>query len=439
VPAASFFTLGCRLNQLETESIAEAFQRAGYRTGRDGSAELVVINTCTVTSKAEQKARRLIRLALRQNPDATVFVTGCYAELAAAEIEAISPRVVVIPGSSKSRLLGLAQEIGRCPVGHGEGPGFFREALRATSASATSSFDFAPSNFTFHSRAALKVEDGCDNACAFCRVHIARGPARSLAADTLIERVRALETSGMREVVLTGVNLSHYRDGDGSGFPELLARLLAATDNLSFRVSSYEPDRVTPHFIQAVSHERVRPFFHLPIQSGSASVLRRMNRASDVEALLSAIAALRAVRDDPFIAFDLIAGFPGETEAEFAETLDFAARADPAWIHVFPFSPRPGTPALSLRPHVPERVTTERAERLTRFAKARKTAYVERNLGKSVKAIVETIEPAGLAFFTENALSGFLPRTEGLSRGQEIFVTARPSLAPEYDIWAERA
>jgi threonylcarbamoyladenosine tRNA methylthiotransferase MtaB len=433
-----FFTLGCRLNQLETDSIINAFQKSGCAVNSPSStSDLVVINTCTVTSKAEQKARRLIRLALKENPEATILVTGCYAELSAPEIAGISPRVIIVPGSKKSLILALAEEIRTLGVGHSSLADFCKERLHALETGKNDPFAFAPDAFTAHSRASIKIEDGCDNACAFCRVHIARGKSLSLDLATVLSRVQRLESQGSREVVLTGVNLSQYSTADCPDFPELLSQLLAGTSIMSFRVSSFEPDKMDERFLRAISHERVRPFFHLPVQSGSPSVLRHMYRNNDISQIVSSIDSLRRIKDNPFIAFDLITGFPGESDGEFAETLDFIERTKPAWIHVFPFSPRQGTPAERMRPHVPERVSTERAASLTQLAVANKKRYSLQNQGKVLRAIVENTAEGEILAFTENALMARVEidySSNNIKRGDAIQVKISNARASSSEI-----
>jgi threonylcarbamoyladenosine tRNA methylthiotransferase MtaB len=409
-------TFGCRLNQLESESIASAFRAAGFSvSGPEGDAPgagagIVVVNTCTVTSKSEQKARRLIRLALREDPRAVLIVTGCYAQMEAGALAALGDRVVVVPGSRKESLVDLPERLAAAAYGHEDPLDAIRECLDALSGAPRDPFRFAPGDFRFHSRASLKVEDGCDNACAFCRVHLARGRSVSLDPMEALRRALALEESGFSEIVLTGVNLSQYSSG-GLDFPGLLSLLLSRTRSAAFRISSYEPDRIGPAFLSAAAHARVRPFFHLPVQSGSAGTLARMGRAADPEAMLEAIGSLRRAKDDPFISFDMISGFPGESQGEFERSFDFAQRAKPAWIHVFPYSPRPGTAALSLPDKVPERLSAERAARLAELARAGRADYARRWFGRKVLAVVEGKPSApegkgGLIgeAFTENAL-----------------------------------
>lgn len=408
-PRVAFYTLGCKLNQLETDSFADAFARAGwtvlpFEPGPREAADLVVVNTCTVTGKAEQKARRIVRLALASDPRTAAIVTGCYAEVEAAALAAVDGRVLVVPGSVKQALLGLPallaaggglsgdellRELRRWSDGLARGaaaPGLGANVVDAR-------FSFNPAAFAFHSRPSLKIQDGCDNACAYCRVRLARGASASLPAPEVLSRARALEAAGLPEIVLTGVNLSQYRDGD-LGFPGLLELLAAETERVAFRITSYEPDRVDAAFLRAFAHPRVRPHLHLAIQSGADPVLARMGRRYGRSEVLAAVKALRGARRDPFLAADLISGFPGETEADAAATLDLARECDFASIHVFRYSRRPGTAAASMPDLVPERLTRERVEALRELSRAGRAGYVYRWVGSELQAVLE-VSPDG--------------------------------------------
>jgi threonylcarbamoyladenosine tRNA methylthiotransferase MtaB len=413
----AFFTLGCKLNQLETESFADAFARAGSEicaldaeessaagAAPQGAAppgaapaaaaplDLFVINTCTVTGKADRKARRMVRLALAENPRAAALITGCYAQVDAQALASLDERALVLPGQSKELLLGLPEWLSQRPLSE-DLPALLREWLASALGSAMppgdrARFAFKPEAFSFHSRPSLKVQDGCDNACAYCLVRVARGPSVSLAAAELLARARALEERGREELVLTGVNLSQYRDGD-IDFPALLRFLVEGTDRIAFRLSSYEPERIDEAFLEAFSHPRVRPHVHLAAQSGSARVLEVMGRRYGPRALLAAVESLRRAKGDPFIAADFISGFPGETEADAEATLELARTCDFAWIHSFRFSPRPGTRAAAMAGRVPEAVAGRRAEALAELGKAGKLAYINRCIGSQATAVLE--------------------------------------------------
>jgi threonylcarbamoyladenosine tRNA methylthiotransferase MtaB len=404
----AFQTLGCKLNQLETESVADKFLDAGAEiVPFHVPADLYVVNTCTVTSKAEQKARHDIRAALARVPHAVVVATGCYAQMEPAALTALGERVIVISGDLKASLLSLARWLSDNWQGHGE---LFHAVLewQAELRGDTSSLDrfaFHPERFAMHSRPALKVQDGCNNRCSFCRVCLARGPSVSLPAREALARVRRLEEAGKAEVVLTGVNLAQYRS-DGFDFSGLLSFLAEETSSIKFRISSYEPERVDDALLAAFANPRVRPHMHLSVQAGCTDTLRRMARPYGAEEVRRAVQALRAVRDDPFLAADIIAGFPGETETEFESTFSLLSELDFAWIHAFPFSPRPGTRAAAMRPHVPERVAGLRVERLLALAGRGKAAYIGRWLGREVEMVVEheTADAPRIIGTTENYL-----------------------------------
>ncbi|MGB4571388.1 MAG: tRNA (N(6)-L-threonylcarbamoyladenosine(37)-C(2))-methylthiotransferase MtaB [Rectinemataceae bacterium] len=412
----AFRTLGCKLNQLETESIADRFAASGARiVPFESGADLYVINTCTVTGKAEQKARRTIRQALAACPSSVVLVTGCYAQMDPGAISALDQRAVVVPGDEKARVLDLAAWLDSHWQGHGDllhAVLEWRSGMSVPStptapiASITLSipgvtgvtgsasqpgadhFAYHPNAFSFHSRPGLKIQDGCDNRCTYCRVCIARGSSISLASPEVLSRVRALESSGKAEVVLTGVNLAQYRDGN-LRFPELLRMLHEGTDRIAFRISSYEPEKIDEEFLAAFALPRIRPHVHLALQSGSDSVLKRMARPYTAARVRQAAASLRAAKEDPFVGVDLISGFPGETDVEFAETLGLCRELDFAWIHAFPFSARPGTKAWDMRPCVPERIAGERVAILGALAHSGKASFAARQAGKTLDLVLE--------------------------------------------------
>ena len=377
------YTLGCRVNQCESEAVAESFARSGHEVLRtSSSADLIIVNTCTVTSKAEQKARREIRLFAKTCP---VLVTGCYAQVNPKEIESLSPNVVVLPLIRKPELLGLAD--------------FLKErkddVLSAIKAYVSSEgkrgslFDFAPSEFSYHSRSYLKVQDGCDNNCAFCRVHIARGKSQSLDWQTVVQRALEIEKKGYHEIVLTGVNLTMY-DHQGRGLGGLLEHLLEAVGpDMRFRLSSLEPDHIDDLLIQQLKDPRMQPYFHIPIQSASDKVIKRINRVYDSSHLEYVISRLREVKEDPFLACDIITGLPGEDDKEFEITRSFLERHGFALMHVFPFSPRPDTALENARDKVPESIRDERAAILRELSLKLNKEYVQRQIGRKAEVILE--------------------------------------------------
>lgn len=394
-----FETTGCRLNQIESEAVAHFFLDASFsvslepfsaKTPIHTETILCVINTCAVTQKAEQKDRRIIRLLLEKCPNAVVIVTGCYAQLAKNEIEKISNRIVALPGLAKSRL----KEVPKILRNSDKIVALRNKLLIGTENlnAAEDAFSLSTTVFFKHSRSSLKIQDGCNNACSYCTIHIARGKSVSLDAKTVISRVQELEKAGHGEVVLTAVNIGQYEsnfDGEKIDFSHLLLLCLKKTEKIAFRISSIYPESVDDFFCEVVKNPRVRPYFHISVQSGSDKILKKMARhykASDVE---KACEKLRQSKENPFISCDIIAGFSSENEDDFLKTVDVCQKCNFAWIHAFPFSERPGTPAFDMTEKVPERVRKERVEKLTEIAKNNKKRYILSCVGKVFDAIIE--------------------------------------------------
>lgn len=445
-----FETLGCKLNQIESESIARAFTDAGFssdmipfsaKTSVTEDVILCIVNTCTVTAKAEQKARRIIRLLLEKCPASLVLVTGCYAEVEPDAIRMIDERVAVLRGTQKDILAGLPEALTEKALQSANSLEMVLNQLlqdrqkTPEEALKHSSFALCTDTFLHHSRASLKLQDGCNNNCAYCRIHIARGPSVSLPVCDVLSRVRLIEEAGQKEIVLTGVNLSQYAgftEGLSSAgtnvnvsaamknnairpyldFAQLLRLLLDNTTDISFRISSLYPDRVDDEMCAVIKDRRIRPHFHLSVQSGSNEVLRAMNRPYSASDVVTAAKRLRQLKPDCFLACDVITGFPGESDENFEDTVTMCREAGFSWIHVFPFSARPGTAAYRMRPQVPQSVSGKRAARLTEIALEQKKEYLKAFLGMERTAIVEKRRVDELRAVTDNFIHVRLePRT----------------------------
>ena len=402
-----FETLGCKLNQIESEAAAKAFSDCGFAvdvspctaaSSQNKSVFLCIINTCTVTAKAEQKARRLIRLLLEKYPLAAVLVTGCYAEVEPEEILAINSRIAVLKGTQKEYLSKIpsiiADEADVSPTDSEQFAGYLRNLVKEIPAVELkkASFSLATDTFLSHSRASIKIQDGCSSSCTYCRIHIARGKSVSLPASEVLKRVMSLEKAGQSEVVITGVNLSQYfsnENGVVMRFPELLKFLLDSTEKIAFRISSLYPDIVTDDFCAILSSDRIRPHFHLSVQSGSDKILKSMKRPYSAQDVIEASRKLRAIKPDCFLAADIITGFPGETDEDFSLSMELSRECGFSWVHVFPFSARPGTEAFKMRPQVPQSISGERARKLTALAIEQKKLFLEKMVGKEFRAIIE--------------------------------------------------
>jgi threonylcarbamoyladenosine tRNA methylthiotransferase MtaB len=388
---ASFQTFGCKLNQYETEALASEFRNQGFSlVAADRTADMYVVNTCTVTSKSEQKARRLIRKISREHPSALLLVTGCYAQLNAEDLASLGNNVHVISQEMKASLMELPALL----AGQGS-PGRFSMALRGWGGSKRAEdpersdpFRYRVDHFTYHSRAFLKVQDGCDYRCSYCRVPLARGRSVSLGPEETVRRAKEMEQRGYREVVLTGVNLTAYRSGRVE-LPALLEMILGATEQLRLRLSSLEPERINPELTEVLRSPRVRPHFHLPVQSGSDRLLLRMRRRYRSERVVQAVKLLRGAREDPFLAADIIVGFPGEGEEDFVLTRNLVESLALSKLHVFPFSPRPGTAAEHPADPVPERIRDERVHTLLALSEGLHRTYTERWVGRQVEVVLE--------------------------------------------------
>ena len=395
-------TLGCKLNQLESEAFADSFRQAGftlYNPSSGTSPSVIIINTCTVTSKADQKARHVIRKALRDYPDSCVLATGCYAQLDQTQINELETagdrqRLFVLKGMEKKSILNLPRYLVEsadpcCAVKIWEQANSPCSGVNGkVQNNHDGVFQFNPEQFSSHTRGFLKIQDGCDKHCTYCRVRLARGPSISLDAEQALTRLRILEES-CGEAVLTGVNICQYRESGAASLGKLLEYLLAGTEKISLRLSSLAPDSIDENFAKIISNKRIRSHFHLSIQSCSERILKKMGRNYNVQTIEKAAALLRRVKDDPFLACDIITGFPSETKAEFEETLELCKKINFAWIHVFPYSKRPGTPAWSFPGAVQEKEITGRMQILTNLARQGRVDYVRRWLGREVEVLVE--------------------------------------------------
>lgn len=373
--------LGCKVNRVEADGFERLLAERGGVPAPEAEADLVIVNTCTVTGEAEKKTRKAVRHALSASEAAEVVVTGCAAAIDAAAYEALDERVTVVPKAAMALFLGEM-----------ELPGCDGSLLDVRMLPADG-----------RTRIGVKVQDGCDNACTYCIVHVARGRATSRPADEVVAEAAALARAGVREIVLTGINLGSYDDG-GLDLADLCRRLLVETAHLHgldeapcrFRIGSIEPMDVSMDFIGllAEAEGRICRHLHLPLQSGSSKVLREMARPYDAEEYRQLVDYLRAMVPEVALTTDIIVGFPGETEDDFADTCALARHVGFSKIHVFPYSKREGTPAATRADQVPPEAKAARAGRLRALSDELAAADRASRVGTVELALVETPETA---------------------------------------------
>lgn len=375
--------LGCKVNRVESDSYATQLRAAGWSESDVSAADVVVVNTCTVTGEAEKKTRKTVRRVVRQNTTAPIFVTGCAAAIDAATYEGMSSTVRVVPKADMDSTLddylysfGPASSVDGANLPVGEG---------------------------FRTRVGVKVQDGCNNACAYCIVHVARGFSSSRCFDDIIAESVALAKAGVFEIVLTGINLGSY-NWHGKRLHHLLQELLDRTADcvspsgqpVRFRVSSVEPTDIQPELIEllAASNGRICRHLHLPLQAGSTKVLGEMNRPYTAEEFKDLVDRLYQAVPTLSLSTDIICGFPGETDEEFQETMDLAAVCRFSKIHVFPYSIRRGTPAAARTDQVAPEVKADRTHRLIQLSDELRAADLAARRGTKEAVLMEE---AGIA------------------------------------------
>lgn len=380
----AFYTLGCKVNQYETEAMRELFVARGDQiVEADASADVYVINTCTVTGMSDKKSRQVIRRFKRQNPDAVIAVVGCYAQIAPSEVMAIEGVNLVMGTHQRSRIIeyltGLGSEDRREVV---TDIGRIREFEEMT-----------VDRIEGRTRAFVKIQDGCDRFCSYCIIPYARGPVRSREADRVLDEVARLADKGFSEVVLTGIHVASYgKDLQDTTLLDVIRRMDQVEHLHRIRLSSVEPTLMTAEFVEALGKSpKICPHFHLSLQSGSEAVLKRMNRRYSLDQYREAVARLRACWPQVAITTDIIVGFPGETEAEFEETCAFVKEIAFAQVHVFNYSAREGTPAATMTDQVAPEVRQERLERLLDIVREQSRTYLEQFIGKQMRVIVEGV------------------------------------------------
>ena len=400
----AYYTLGCKLNFSETSTIARLFGDAGYaKVDFEDCPDIYIINTCSVTENADKKCKQLVKKAMNINPDAFVAIVGCYAQLKPEEIGKIPGVDLVLGANEKFNLVEHIEQLESKK----------EEAILAyTSIKETK--EFVPAfSFGDRTRSFLKVQDGCDYFCTFCTIPLARGKSRNATISETVLEAEKIAKTDIKEVVLTGVNIGDFGQGNEE---ENFLGLIKELDNVEgidrYRISSIEPNLLSNEIIHFSLNEAKRfvPHFHIPLQSGNDRLLKAMRRKYVRELYAERVAYIKELRPDTCIGVDVIVGFPGETDEEFLDTVDFLKDLDISYLHVFTYSERANTTAVKLGDAVPMNVRKERSKQLHILSEKKKRAFYESQLGTSRTVLFEHEEDEGMMYgFTENYVKVKMP------------------------------
>ena len=377
------YTLGCKVNQYETQALEQLFTQRGHTlVPFEEAADVYIINTCTVTAVSDKKSRQVIRRARKESPDAVIAVCGCYPQTHPEDMDALSVDLV----SGTGDRLGFVELV--------EQAARERQPINALDdAMKRLDFEVLPAGgLEGRTRAMMKVEDGCVNFCSYCIIPYARGRIRSLPLEQAVEQAKGLQEQGYREIVLTGIEISSWGHEwrDDASLIDLIEGVCAAAPECRIRLGSLEPRTITAEFCARASQlSNLCPHFHLSMQSGCDTVLKRMNRKYDSARYYESVELLREYFDKPGITTDLIVGFPGETQEEFQQTLSFIRKCAFSAMHVFPYSKRPGTPAAARKDQILNAVKEERAHAAAAVAKEMETEYLQQWVGQTAPVLLE--------------------------------------------------
>ena len=416
---AALHNLGCKVNAYETEAMQQMLENAGYEiVSFEEEADVYIINTCTVTNMADRKSRQMLHRAKKRNPASVVVAAGCYAQAAGESLYGDGAIDLVVGNNRKKELVTLLEEFleGR------------REAALLDINHTKEYEELTLSRTGEHTRAYVKVQDGCNQFCSYCIIPFARGRVRSREKADVLEEIRRLAGNGYREVVLTGIHLSSYgADLKGENLESLLEAVHETEGIQRIRLGSLEPGIVTEDFVKKISGlPRLCPHFHLSLQSGCDDTLRRMNRRYTTEEYREKCALLRKYFTDPALTTDVIVGFPGETEEEFSRTEDFLREISFYETHIFKYSRRKGTRADRMENQIPEAVKTARSSRLLALNEEKKRAYGSRFLGKELEVLLEeTVELEGEKYQTGHTREYLQVRIPGLGLSNNQIVSVK--------------
>ena len=380
----AFKTLGCRLNQYETDALASRFHKGSYEiVDFNDKADIYIVNTCTVTNQSDQKSRQTINQARKNNDDALLVVTGCMANNYKQSLLDAGNINYVVDNERKTSIFSIVESHYR---GENADPEGFDEDL----------FSYEPAYKTFHTRSLIKIQDGCDNFCTFCIIPTVRGRATSRPVGAILENIQEVINHGFKEVVLTGVNIGRYQDGN-TNFEQLVEKVLELPGDFRVRISSIEPDGFTERFFDLFAHPKLSPHLHLCLQSGSEATLLKMRRMYTAREFRMMAEKLRKLYPDFNLTTDIIVGFPGESENDFQQSVSMARELNISHIHTFKYSVRSGTRAERMPDQVSEKIKNQRSAVIRKLSEENKLAYFSKMIGKRQRMLIERITSDGTA------------------------------------------
>lgn len=380
----SFKTLGCRLNQFETDALVTSFYNAGYHVvGFEEEADVTVINTCTVTNQSDQKSRHTINHAAAKNKDALLIVTGCMADNYKEKLEEQEQITYVVDNDRKSQIVSLADSHFSGEIIHPDKLGSDR-------------FGFDTVQKSLHTRTSIKIQDGCDNYCTFCIIPSVRGHAVSRPVNDILENVRRVVDNGFKEIVLTGVNIGRYKY-EGKDFEFLVEKVLDLPGDFRVRISSLEPDGFSENFCKLFKHPKLAPHLHLCLQSGSEEILLKMRRMYSAQYFMETVDRFRRNMPDFNFTTDIIVGFPGETDVDFHRTMELAKKINFSHIHTFRYSRRSGTRADRMKEQISGKRMSQRSEEVRILSEKMRLDYMHSMLGKKQRVLIEKVSDTGVA------------------------------------------
>lgn len=394
VKKVAFYTLGCKLNFSETSTITRSFINNGFQIVTfSAKADVYIINTCTVTQAADKKCRQIIRKAIKTNPDAFIAVTGCYTQLNPNEIVNITGVDAILGNNEKFKILALLDNFRKV------------KKTKIITGKTKKNIPFAPSySLSERTRSFLKIQDGCDYYCSFCTIPLARGRSRNQSILKTLENVKIIAKSGIKEIVLTGVNLGDFGKSTGESFLQLLKTIELVKGIERFRISSLEPNLISDEIIEfIVQSKKFLSHFHIPLQSGSNKILKLMKRKYNRELFSQRVSKIKSLFSNAGIGVDVIVGFPGETQRDFEDTFDFLNQLDVSYLHVFTYSERQNTHASTLPNKISQDEKTRRSKILHELSDKKRNHFYRENKGNTAEVLFERAESSGKIFgFTEN-------------------------------------